>query len=110
MFKRLEEIKNTLYKYVEARTELFKTESQEKIENVAVQVVYLTVIICLGFGVILFVLILLASLLNQWLESWYIGFLAMLLVFVLLLIFGLSQKNTLKNAIKKLFYETLKKS
>jgi pilus assembly protein TadC len=109
MFKQLEEIKNTLYKYVEVRTELFKTESQEKIENVAVQVIYLTVIICLSFGVVLFVLILLASLLNQWLESWYIGFLAMLLIFMLLLAFGLLQKNTLKNAIKRLFYEALKK-
>jgi protein-S-isoprenylcysteine O-methyltransferase Ste14 len=109
MFKRLEEIRDTLYKYVEVRTELFKTESQEKIENIAIQLVYLVVITCLGFGVALFILILIASLLNNWLESRYLGFLIILLLFVLLLAFGLLKQNTLKNAIKKLFYEALKK-
>jgi drug/metabolite transporter (DMT)-like permease len=108
MFKRLEEIRDTLYKYVEVRTELFKAESQEKIENIAVQLVYLVVILCLGFGVILFMLILMASLLNNWLESRYIGFLIMLGLFVALLTFGLLKKNVLKITIKKLFYEALK--
>lgn len=109
MFKQLEEIKNTLYKYVEVRTELFKAESQEKIENIAIQVVYLVVITCLGFGVALFLLILIASLLNNWLESRYVGFLIMLILFVLLLSLGLLKQNLLKSLIKKIFYEALKK-
>ena len=108
MFKQLEEIKDTLYKYIEVRTELFKTESQEKIENVAVQIVYFVIITCFGFGVLLFVLIVIASLLNNWLESHYIGFLIMLILFIMLLAFGLLKKGTLKNIIKRLFYEALK--
>ncbi len=109
MFKQLEEIRDTLYKYVEVRTELFKAESQEKLESVAVQVLYLVVITCLGFGVVLFILTLVASLLNNWLESRYLGFLVMLLFFVLLLTFGLLKQNLIKNIIKKILYESLKK-
>ncbi len=109
MFKQLEEIRDTLYKYIEVRTELFKAESQEKLENVAVQVVYLVVIICLGFGVALFVLTLIASLLNHWLESRYLGFLIMLILFLLLLALGLLKQNLIKTVIKNILYKALKK-
>ncbi len=109
MFKQLEEIRDTLYKYIEVRTELFKAESQEKLENVAVQVVYLVVIICLGFGVALFVLTLIASLLNHWLESRYLGFLIMLILFLLLLALGLLKQNLIKTIIKNILYKALKK-
>jgi uncharacterized membrane protein YqjE len=74
MFSRLEEIKDSLYKYLETKLELFKIELQSSLERVVVQLVYLVILIVLVFVSSIFLLIMLAVFLNHWLHSNYAGF------------------------------------
>ena len=83
MIEKIEEIRDYLYKYLEARLDLFKTEAQEQIENIVVQVIYLVVLLLLVSLTGIFVFIMIAVLLNEWLDSRYWGF---AIVFGLLLI------------------------
>ena len=83
MIGKIEEIRDYLYKYLEARLDLFKTEAQEQIENVVVQIIYLVVLLLLVSLTGIFVFIMVAVLLNEWLESRYLGF---AIVFSLLLV------------------------
>ena len=74
MFNRLEEIKQNLYKHLEIRIELFKTELQGGIETAVIQLLYLIVLLILIFVTGVFLLIMAAIYFNYLLKSQYAGF------------------------------------
>lgn len=74
MFNRLEEIKQNLYKQLEIRIELFKTELQGSLETAVIQLLYLVILLILAFVTGVFLLIMAAVYLNYLLKSQYAGF------------------------------------
>jgi len=74
MFEKIEEIRTYLYKYLEARVDLLKIETQEHLENIGVGLFYLTIPLLLISITGVFVFMMLAVLLNEYLESRYAGF------------------------------------
>jgi uncharacterized membrane protein YqjE len=86
MFEKIEEIRDYLYKYLETRLDLLKTEAQEHLENIVIQIIYLMVLLILSSLTFIFVFMMIAVLLNEWMESRYAGF---AIVFGLLLVLTL---------------------
>jgi Putative Actinobacterial Holin-X, holin superfamily III len=83
MFEKIEEVRNYLFKYLETRLDLIKTETQERLENIVIQLIYLVVLLLLGSLTSIFLFIMLAVGINEWLDSRYAGF---LIVFGLLFV------------------------
>lgn len=75
MFEKIEEVRNYLFKYLETRLDLIKTETQERIENIVIQLIYLFVLLLLASLTGIFLFIMLAVGINEWLDSRYAGFL-----------------------------------
>ena len=107
MFQKLEEIRDYLYKYVETTVDLFKTETQEKIENMAVSMVYLMVLVCLVSGASIMALMVLAAFINQWLESRYAGFLIIFIFIILLLLLWTGLRPNVEQMIRKVLHKIL---
>ncbi len=109
MLQRIEEIRDYLYKYIESRIDLFKIETQEKVENAAVQIIYITVLMSFISCAIIFVLTLIAALLNHWLESRYAGFLIMLALTTLSVIVWIWKRHWFEQIIRRIFYKMMRK-
>lgn len=86
MIGQLEEIKNTLFKYLETRIDLFKIEIRDKVERAVVMAVYAAALLCIALTILILVVILIGTFLNKWLESDYFGYLILLGVFIVNLI------------------------
>jgi uncharacterized membrane protein YqjE len=84
MFRQLEEIRATLLRYLEARIELFQLEQRDRIEQLILKLIYLSVGVFLLFIVGILVIILIAVGLNVWLDSQYAGYLIVLGLFMIL--------------------------
>lgn len=84
MFRQIEEIRETLFKYLESRIELIQIDTRDRFEQVLLKLLYLL----LGAFFILILLILVVIMisigLNTWLDSRYLGYLIMLVFFILL--------------------------
>jgi sterol desaturase/sphingolipid hydroxylase (fatty acid hydroxylase superfamily) len=104
MLEKIEEIRDTLLKYLEVRVELVKTETQEKVEEAVVQGVYLVVLLLLGSLVGLFLLLILAELLNEWLESRYLGYLAVLGILLVKIVLWILARKFIQNLIRRLLH------
>ncbi len=85
MFEKIEEVWNYLFKYLETRLDLIKTETQERLENIVIQLIYLIVLLLLAALTGIFLFIMLALGINEWLNSRYVGF---------LIVFGLLAAST----------------
>lgn len=75
MFEKIEEVRNYLFKYLETRLDLIKTETQERLEIIVIQLIYLIVLLLLASLTSIFLFIMLAVGINEWLDSRYAGFL-----------------------------------
>ncbi len=81
MINQLDEIKDTLFKYLESRLDLFKIETRGKVEEVLVTIVYGVLIFGIFLVAIVLGMVMLGEYLNQKLHSEYLG---------MLILFGLA--------------------
>lgn len=102
MLSQLEEIKDTLFKYFETRIDLFKIETRDKIERAVVMGIYAAILLCIGLTILILLIILLGTFLNEWLNSDYLGFVILLGVFILKLTITIIWKETWITLIRKI--------
>jgi F0F1-type ATP synthase assembly protein I len=102
MLSQLEEIKDTLFKYLETRIDLFKIETRDKIERAVVTGIYAAILLCLGLTILILLVILLGTFLNKWLHSDYLGFVILLGVFVIKLAVTIIWRETWIRLIRKI--------
>jgi predicted membrane protein len=110
MLEHLEEIRENIFRYLEARIELFTLETRSKIEEGVVVGVHGIVLALLGSMTTIFLFSLLAAYLNEVTNSRYLGFLIVALFFLLLTILWYAAKNFFKARIRGIAYSTMKKS
>ncbi|ADB41611.1 MULTISPECIES: phage holin family protein [Spirosoma] len=110
MLERLEEIRENIFRYLEARIELFTLESRGKIEEGVVVAVHSIVLALLGTMTVIFLFSLLAAYLNEVTNSKYLGFLIVAAFFLLLSIIWIAAKDFFKSKIREAAYSALKKS
>lgn len=110
MLERLEELRENIFRYLEARIELFTLESRGKIEEGVVVGVHGIVLALLGTMTLIFLFSLVAAFLNQVLDSRYLGFLIVAAFFLIMTLLWLFAKDFFKHKIREMAYSTIKKS
>ncbi|AUD02266.1 phage holin family protein [Spirosoma pollinicola] len=110
MFERLEEIRENIFRYLEARIELFTLEIRGKIEEGVVVAIHSVVLALLATMTIIFLFSLLAAYLNEVTNSKYLGFLIVAGFFLLLTVIWMAAKDFFKSKIRVAAYSALKKS
>lgn len=110
MIERLEEIRENIFRYIEARIELFTLETRGKVEEGVVTAVHGLVMALLGMMTLIFLFSLLAAYLNEVLDSRYLGFLIVAGFFLVLTIVWAAGKSFFTIKIRAIAYSTLKKS
>ena len=110
MLERLEEIRENIFRYLEARIELFTLESRGKIEEGVVVGIHSIVLALLATMTTIFLFILLAAYINELTSSRYLGFLIVAGFFLLLSILWIAAKDFFKSKIRAAAYSTIKKS
>lgn len=108
MINQLEEIKDTLFKYFETRIDLFKIETRDKIERAVIMAIYAALILCIALTILILLVILLGTFLNKWLNSDYLGFLILLIVFIIKLVICFIFKEKLILFIRKIIVGLMK--
>jgi hypothetical protein len=109
MLEKIEEIRNYLFKYLEARVDLLKTEAQESLENIVIQIIYLVVLLLLASMTGIFVFMMIAVLLNEWLESRYAGFAIVFGVLLALTGFWVKAGDWVHHIVRQLLYQIFRK-
>ena len=110
MLERIEEIRENIFRYLEARIELFTLESRGKLEEGVVVAVHGIVLALLATMTTIFLFSLLAAYLNEVTNSRYLGFLIVAAFFLLLSIIWVVGKDFFKSKIRVGAYSALKKS
>ncbi|MEZ4900316.1 MAG: phage holin family protein [Spirosomataceae bacterium] len=108
MFEKIEEVRTYLYKYLETRADLLKIEMQEHFENMAIRLFYSVILLLLISMTGIFVFIMIAVLLNEYLESRYAGF---AIVFGFLLastLFWIKAKDLVKRLVRLFLFHLFK--
>lgn len=110
MLERFEEIRENIFRYLEARIELFTLETRGKIEEGVVVGIHGIILALLVTMTTIFLFSLLAAYLNYVLDSLYLGFLIVAGFFLLLTLIWLLAKDFVKSKIRVVAYSALKKS
>lgn len=110
MLERFEEIRENIFRYLEARIELFTLETRGKIEEGVVVGIHGIVLALLATMTTIFLFTLLAAYLNYVLDSRYLGFLIVAGFFLLLTLIWLLAKDFFTSKIRAVAYSALKKS
>lgn len=110
MIERLEEVRENIFRYLEARIELFTLETRGKVEEGVVAAVHGLVMALLGMMTMIFLFSLLAAYLNKVLDSLYLGFLIVAGFFLILTIIWVAAKDFFITKIRAAAYSALKKS
>lgn len=110
MLERLEEVRENIFRYLEARIELFTLETRGKVEEGVVMGIHGLVMALLGMMTLIFLFSLLAAYLNEVLNSRYLGFLIVAGFFLILTIAWAAGKNFFVAKIRTLAYNAIKKS
>lgn len=110
MLERIEEIRENIFRYLEARIELFTLESRGKLEEGVVVAVHGIVLALLVTMTTIFLFSLLAAYLNEVTDSRYLGFLIVAAFFLLLSVIWMVGKEFFKSKIRVGAYSALKKS
>ena len=110
MLERLEEIRENIFRYLEARIELFTLETRGKLEEGVVVGVHGVVLALLGTMTTIFIFSLLAAYLNEVTNSRYVGFLIVAGFFLILTVTWIAAKEFFKSKIRIAAYSALKKS
>jgi ABC-type multidrug transport system fused ATPase/permease subunit len=110
MLERLEELRENIFKYLEARIELFTLETRGKVEEGVVQAIHAAVLALLGTMTLIFLFSLLAAYLNEVTDSRYLGFLIVAAFFLILTLVWVAAKESVLATIRKMAYSTIKKT
>ena len=110
MLERLEEIRENIFRYLEARIELFTLETRGKVEEGVVVGIHGIVLALLGTMTTIFIFSLLAAYLNEVTDSRYLSFLIVAGFFLLMTIIWLAAKDFFKSKIRVAAYSAIKKS
>lgn len=108
MLERLEEIRENIFRYLEARIELFTLETRGKVEEGAVTAIHGVILGFLATITTIFLFSLLAAYLNEVTDSRYLGFLIVAGFFLILTVIWLLAKPSMINVIRKMAYNALK--
>ena len=108
-FLKISEFRDNIIKLIEAKFELTKLGFQEKIEGIAVKSIYMLLTFILCIMVLIFLSILIAIGLNIWMNSAWLGFLIIFILYTILLCVFIGAKDkiqvTLKQQIQKIVDE-----
>jgi len=110
MLERLEEVRENIFRYLEARIELFTLETRGKVEEGVVVGIYGIVLALLGTMTIIFIFSLLAAYLNEVTNSRYLGFLIVAGFFLILTVIWAGASGFVKSKIRVAAYNAIKKS
>ena len=108
MLERLEEIRENIFRYIEARIELFTLETRGKAEEGAVTAVHGVILGFLATITTIFLFSLLAAYLNEVTDSRYLGFLIVAGFFLILTVIWAVSKPAMTGLIRKIAYNALK--
>jgi uncharacterized membrane protein YqjE len=100
-YLKINELRENIVKLIEAKFELTKIEIQEKIEGLVSQLIHSILTMFLVFMVFIFICILVAVGINQWLDSSYWGFVIITGVYLLLLLIWILNKSFIQKNIQK---------
>lgn len=109
MLERLDEIRENIFRYLEARIELFTLETRAKVEDGVVIGVHGIVLALLSTMTIIFLFSLLAAYINEVTDSRYLGFLVVAGFFLILTLIWLSASGFVKSKIRIAAYNAIKK-
>lgn len=110
MLEHLEEIRENIFRYMEARIELFTLETRAKLEEGVVVGIHGIVLALLATMTTIFLFSLLAAYLNEVTDSRYVGFLIVAGFFLLLTVIWFAAKDFVKTKIRVAAYSAIKKS
>lgn len=110
MLERLDEIRENIFRYLEARIELFTLETRGKLEEGVVVGVHGIVLALLGTMTTIFIFSLLAAYLNELTDSRYVGFLIVAGFFLILTVIWMAAKDFFKSKIRVAAYSAIKKN
>ncbi len=100
-FLRIGELKENLVRLIEAKFELGKISIQEKLESIAVQILYALFLFILSFLVFILLNLLLVHSINHLTGSLYWGYIILILIYASLLAICIYQKNEILLFIRK---------
>lgn len=100
-YLRINELRENIVKLIEAKFELSKIEIQEKIEGFVSQLIHTILTMFLAFILLIFVSILLAVGINQWLGSSFWGFIIITGFYLILFLIWILNKSTIQKTIQK---------
>ena len=110
MLEKLDEVRENIFRYLEARIELFTLETRGKVEEGVVRAVHGVILGFLATITLIFLLSLLAAFLNEVLESRYLGFLIVASFFLILTIVWVVAKESVVGMIREMAYRSIKAS
>ena len=108
MFK-FNEFKDTVTNLIEAKIELKKLEIQGKIEQAAVELLYVFLMFIIALVVLVFLSIMIAIGLNHLFHSLWLGFLLIFLLYLALLAFMVFKKDTISAIFKRIIEQEVDK-
>ncbi|GAA4408166.1 hypothetical protein GCM10023187_29660 [Nibrella viscosa] len=108
MLEKLDEIRENIFRYLEARIELFKLETRSKVEEGAVTGTYFMGLAFLSLITVIFIFSLLAAFLNYVLDSRYLGFLIVAGLFMILTAVWFFARKGIENWIRNTAYKAIK--
>jgi uncharacterized membrane protein len=108
MLEKLEEVRENIFRYLEARIELFTLETRGKVEDGVVRAIHGVMLGFLATITLIFLLSLLAAFLNHLLDSRYLGFLIVAGFFLILTIIWVVAKDTFLHMIREAAYKSIK--
>ena len=110
MLERLEEVRENIFRYLEARIELFTLETRGRVEEGVVVGIHGIVTALLGTMTLIFLFSLLAAYLNEVTNSRYAGFLIVAVFFLVLTIIWAAGGEFFKSKIRVAAYTAIKKN
>jgi uncharacterized membrane protein YqjE len=100
-YLKINDLRENIVKLIEAKFELTKIEIQEKAEGLISQLIHSMLTLFLAFMLFLFISILLAVGINQWLGSSYWGFVIITGLYLILLLIWIFSKSFIQKTIQK---------
>jgi ABC-type multidrug transport system fused ATPase/permease subunit len=110
MLEKLEEVRENIFRYLEARIELFTLETRGKVEEGVIRATHGIILGFLATITLIFLLSLLAAFLNEVFDSRYLGFLVVAAFFLVLTIIWIVAKESVMGMIRKMAYKSIKAS
>lgn len=110
MSRPIEDLFDTLLRYIESRIDLFKIQTRDRIEQAVVTAIYIAIVACTGLVILILLVIMAGTYLNILLNSSYLGYVILLGFFVVSLAILVAQKekllHLLRTAIGKIVQES----